>query len=103
MSKLICTAALAALALSLAANSCFAQGAGGGGGGGGGGFGGGGGGGGFGGGGQGGANRTPGANSTTLGANLKSANNLPLITTRQTQGVFGARTLSARTSSVTEA
>ena len=95
MSIRIWTLAIIAVVACLSASDARAQGLGGGGGGGLGGGGGGlgGGGGGF--GGQGGANRTPGANTNSIGANMNSAGNLPLITARQTQGVFGARTLSS--------
>ena len=87
MSKYVFRVLLTGLAIGLSAGNVFAQGFGGGGGGGGGGAGGGG----FGGGAGG---RTPGANVQSLGANVGQAQPLPLISSRQTQGFFGARQLS---------
>ena len=88
MSKHSLLATLVGVTLSLSGSAVLAQGFGGGGGGGG--FGGGGGGGGGGAGGQ----RTPGASTQSLGANVNQAQPLPLITSRQVQSMFGARTLS---------
>lgn len=88
MSKHWIFAFLAGAGLALSGSTALAQGFGGGGGGGG--FGGGG----FGGGGGGAGGRTPGASTQSLGSNVNQAQPLPLITSRQIQGVFGARTLS---------
>lgn len=88
MNKHAPVALLAAWIVSLGGGAAMAQGMGGGFGGGGGGFGGG-----FGGGGGAGGQRTPGAQTQSLG-NASSAQPLPLITSRQVQSMFGARMLS---------